>query len=390
MVESAALLVDDILPEQPIRQWVLSFPFPLRFLLASRPEMMSKVLGVVYRTVSTHLIKKAGQTKKTAQTGAVTLIQRFGSALNLNLHFHSLFLDGVFIESGTATPKFKRTQAPTGSELNKLTHTLSHRIARLLERHGFLQRDCVDSYLELDSDLDHCMDHLLGHSITYRIAIGPNQGRKVFTLQTIPPQSEECSSGQAGNVAGFSLHAGVLAQAHERDKLERLCRYIARPAVSEKRLSLMNHGQVRYQLKTPYRNGTTHVVFEPLDFIAKLAALVPKPKVNLTRFHGVFASRNKLRALVTPGKRLKPLAKQSHDEATSPVTRRNAMTWAQRLKRVFNIDMETCVHCGGKIKVIACVEDPVVIKKILTHLEDSFEDRSGSVNGDPRAPPYLI
>lgn len=85
--------------------------------------------------------------------------------------------------------------------------------------------------------------------------------------------------------------------------LERLCRYISRPAVSEKRLSLTLNGNVRYQLKTPYRDGTTQVIFEPLDFIARLAALVPKPRVNLTRFHGVFAPNSKHRAHVTPGKR---------------------------------------------------------------------------------------
>ncbi len=90
-------------------------------------------------------------------------------------------------------------------------------------------------------------------------------------------------------VAGFSLHAGVAARAQERQKLERLCRYIARPAVPEKRLSSTRGGNIRYQLKTPYRDGATHVIFEPLDFIARLAALVPKPRVNLPRFHGVFA-----------------------------------------------------------------------------------------------------
>ena len=84
MAESAALLVDEVLPREPMRQWVLSFPFQLRFLFASRPELMGKVLGIVYRAIASHLIKKAGLTQKTAQTGAVTLIQRFGSALNLN------------------------------------------------------------------------------------------------------------------------------------------------------------------------------------------------------------------------------------------------------------------------------------------------------------------
>ena len=86
MVESAALLVDEVLPHEPMRQWVLSFPYPLRFLLASRPSLMSQALCIVYRVIATHLIKKAGLTHKTARTGAVTLIQRFGSALNLNIH----------------------------------------------------------------------------------------------------------------------------------------------------------------------------------------------------------------------------------------------------------------------------------------------------------------
>ncbi len=86
-------------------------------------------------------------------------------------------------------------------------------------------------------------------------------------------------------MAGFSLHAGVATKAHERDKLERLCRYITRPAVSTKRLSMTRNGAVRYELKTPYSDGTTHVLFEPLDFIAKLVALVPKSRVHLTRFH---------------------------------------------------------------------------------------------------------
>ena len=81
MAESATLLVDEVLPEQPMRQWVFSVLYLLRFLFASRPKVMGRVLGIVYRCIATYLIKKAGFTRKTAQTGAVTLIQRFGSAL---------------------------------------------------------------------------------------------------------------------------------------------------------------------------------------------------------------------------------------------------------------------------------------------------------------------
>jgi hypothetical protein len=214
------------------------------------------------------------------------------------------------------------------------------------------------------------MDQLLGHSITYRIAVGPQQGRKVFTLQTLPAWDDSFGD-EVGKVADFSLHAGVAAKAHERKKLERLCRYISRPAVSKKRLSLTPNGNIRYQLKTPYRDGTTHVIFQPLDFIARLAALVPKPRVNLTRFHGVFAPNSKHRALVTPAKRgkgAKPKASAEQQESM-PVQRRAAMTWAQRLKRVFGIDIETCPTCGGAVRIIACIEDPAVIKTILNHLD---------------------
>ena len=107
--------------------------------------------------------------------------------------------------------------------------------------------------------------------------------RKVFTLQMLPACDEPFDDG-VGKVAGSSLHARVAARADERKKLERLCRYITRPAVSVKRLSLTTLVQVRYELKTPLHDGTTHVIFEPLDFIARPAALVPKPRVILTRY----------------------------------------------------------------------------------------------------------
>jgi hypothetical protein len=188
--------------------------------------------------------------------------------------------------------------------------------------------------------------------------------------------------------AGFSLHAGVAARAWERDKLERLCRYISRSAVSEKRLSLTSAGNIRYKLKTPYSDGTTHVIFEPLDFIAKLASLVPKPKVNLTRFHGVFAPNSKHRTLITPARRGKDRQIGDLKDDKTEGERRAAMTWAQRLKRVFSIDVETCTHCGGAVKVIACVEDQEVIDKILSHLrKKGCLPLPSDVLPETRAPP---
>jgi len=98
----------------------------------------------------------------------------------------------------------------------------------------------------------------------------------------------------------FTPALGVksFANAAEPEKLERLCRYISRPAISEQRLSMTDHGKVRYELKTPYSDGTTHVFFDPIDFIGKLAALIPPPRLNLTRF-GLPASLAFLLLIVT-------------------------------------------------------------------------------------------
>jgi len=108
MAESAALLVDEVLPQRPMRQWVLSVPYQLRFLFASQPKIMSQSLGIVYRAIASYITKQAGCTKASSQTGAVTLIQRFGGAVNLNVHFHMLFLDGVFVGN-----TFKETYVPS-------------------------------------------------------------------------------------------------------------------------------------------------------------------------------------------------------------------------------------------------------------------------------------
>ena len=132
---------------------------------------MGKVLAIVYRAIATHLRRKAGYTKATAQTGAVTLIQRFGGALNLNIHFHILFLDGVYIDGthGSGT-RFHPIKAPTSDELTQLTHTIARRIARYLERQGLLVRDAEVAWLSSSAggeEDEAAIHHLLGSSITY-------------------------------------------------------------------------------------------------------------------------------------------------------------------------------------------------------------------------------
>jgi len=289
MAESARHLVEEVFGPRPVRQWVLSVPVPLRFLFASKPEAIGPVLGIVHRVIAGWLADQAGVDRATAQCGTVTLIQRFGSALNLNVHFHMLWLDGVYepVAARPDKPRLRRARAPTSAQLTQLAGKIAHRVCRHLVRKGWLEGEDESAFLSDSAGGDDGMDGLRMSSITYRIATGKHAGRKVATLQTIPADNGS-PEGDAGKVGGFSLHAGVAAEAHESQKLERLCRYIARPAISEKRLSISPQGRVRYQLKTPWKNGTTHVDFEPVDFIAKLAALVPPPRAHLTRFHGVF------------------------------------------------------------------------------------------------------
>jgi hypothetical protein len=381
MAETAALLVDNILPQQPVRQWVLSLPFALRYLLATRPEVLTQVLGIVYRAISGHLIRKAGLTRASAVTGAVTLIQRFGSALNLNVHFHLLVLDGVYRREGEGRLRFVPVPAPSTEELKRLVQRIAERIGRSLERSGLITRDIENAYLAFDPSEEAAMHGLLGHSITYRIATGPREGQKVFTLQTLPAEPD-APRREVAESSGFSLHAGIAAKASQRDKVERLARYVSRPPVATERLSLTQGGNVRYALKTPYRDGTTHVIFEPEDFIARLVALVPKPRAHLTRYHGAFAPASPDRAQVVPRAGAAAATERAEVSATD---RQRAMSWAQRLRRVFAIDIETCRQCGGRLWVIASIEEPAVIERILEHLGRD----AGSV--DPahpsRAPP---
>jgi ribosomal protein S27E len=358
MIESAAHLVDHVFPEAPVRQWVLTFPFPLRFLLAVDPKALTEVLAVVQRAISTFLIHHADLTVSSgARTGAVTLIQRFGSALNLNPHLHMLFLDGAYTFHGSR-PTFHHARRPVGEELNRLLDRLSHRIVRVLECRGLLIAD--PEHPSLDLVPDSSLDHLQAASVAYRIAVGPHAGRKALTLYSVPPLDEAPNHPLLARLASFSLHAATVCEAHQRSRLERLCRYITRPPIATKRLSVDDRGRVMYRYRHPFRDGSTHVVLEPLDFIARLAALVPRPRLNLTRFHGVFAPNFKHRARIVPHR---PRRMVDSDKPPAP------MNWMQRLKRVFAIDIETCPLCGGKLRVIACIEDPPLIAKILGHVQ---------------------
>jgi hypothetical protein len=145
MAETAAHLVDQVIPRVPVRQWVLSFPIPLRILFAVHPELLSPVLQIIHRLIASFLIKQAGLKRRAADTGAVTLIQRFGSAANLNIHLHCLVLDGVY-RTTEGEPVFQEVRAPTIGELQGLLVKIITRILKLLTRQGYLIEERRMSY----------------------------------------------------------------------------------------------------------------------------------------------------------------------------------------------------------------------------------------------------
>jgi hypothetical protein len=229
MSQTAAHLVDHVISHVPVRQWVLSLPIPLRVLLAAQPELITPVRQVVQGVVTRHLLGQAGLATDEGHSGAVTLIQPFGSAANLNIHLHCLVLDGVY---------------PCGA-------------------------DSAPDFVEAGT-----LRPLQAAAVAYRIVFGPRAGHKVLTVRGAMPHETTARQPLCADVDGFSLHAAARVEAHDRKRLEQLCRYITRLALSDERVQLNTAGQVELKLKTPWRDGTTHLVMSPLEFMQRLAALV--------------------------------------------------------------------------------------------------------------------
>jgi hypothetical protein len=160
--------------------------------------------------------------------------------------------------------------------------------------------------------------------------------------------------------------------ANDRAGLERLCRYVLRPPFAQERLRLRSDGRVALELKTAWHDGTRELVFEPLEFLERLAAMTPRPETNLLICHGLLAPRARWRARVVVYGRVEPAPTPpppaaGPGEAGAPSTA-PGWTWAALMHRAFAIDVLACPNCGGRLRLIATLHDPVVIRKLLAHL----------------------
>jgi hypothetical protein len=354
MSDTSARLVDDTFPEGvPVRQWVLSLPMQIRYRLAYDGKLLSAVLRVFLRVVNTWYRKKGLESGILEPVGgSVTFAQRFGSALNLNPHFHCLLLDGTFNQK---TGVFHDAPALRDEDVKQIVETIAHRVIRLLEKRGVLG----DTF-EYD---EFAQEHPMLAGMTFastkmQVAGGERAGRPVRRVLQDP--SEGIKTGElCYGSRGFSLHAATRIPAGDKVSLERLCNYVARPPLAAGSLQKISDDEYSFKLKTPWSDGTTHLVFSPMELIEKLSALIPPPRQNLVRYHGVLAPNAKLRSKVVPQKPDEEELRKTWGKS------KHRLLWAALLARTFRLEMEVCSHCGGKMRLVAAITDPVSIKTYL-------------------------
>ena len=282
----------------PMRQWVLSLPIRVRWVLARRPALMGRVLAIFLRALSRWQRRRGRDVGVRGTAGAVTFVQRFSSALRLNIHFHVVAPDGVFVRTDDGAVSFRRLPPPEDADVEQLLRLCAVRMLRLL------RKEVGDSEPERDA---------------------------LAVLDAASLSSPVPASGEAPRpkrltsfLEGFSLHAGVRLHENDRSGLEQLCRYgacAARPplaserssrprrlrgAIALSRLSNLGDGRVAYRMKRPLPDGRTQLVLTGVELLRKLvrrtaalgeraklaasaaAPLVPPPRCHLLRFQGVF------------------------------------------------------------------------------------------------------
>ena len=367
MADTARRWVEGLLPHVPYRQWVLTLPFPLRFRLAWDHELLGRVLDLFQRAVGMRLRARArARGCPGGRHAAVTVVQRFGSSLNLNVHFHSLVAEGVWVD-GEEGPRFVAVRVGP-DDVEWVVRRVHRMVSRLLGRAGLLDEDVED---QAEADVEHPLQlQVAAASVLGRTALGPRAGRPVRAVgrrrRTEPLTRAENRARRRrmqSAVGGFDLQAGVRIAAHHRHKLEHLARYILRPAVSTERLKALPDGRFVYELRRPWADGTTGFLFDPHELMEKLVALIPMPRGNLVRYHGGFAPRAAGRAALVPaGANDKPSTTQQAGDVP------NRLPWADLLRRVFLVDVLRCTRCGGRRRVLEAVTDPAAAARILMHL----------------------
>jgi Putative transposase/Transposase zinc-binding domain len=299
MANVAAHLVDRVLPDVPVRQYVLTLPYELRRLAAFKADVLTALARIFVEAVFARYRSRAGcDGIESPQCGSVNFVQRFGS-LNLHVHFHLLALDGVFARDARGGLVFHPAEAPTAADLEAIVARTARRSIAWLRKRGYID----DSPLEARSNeepaqtaLDACAAIAMGRG---NVSTLPRDG----TQDDGHGAAEERPDKPALAVErdGFNVHAGVRTEAGDDLGRERLARYGARPPLSLERLRRLPGGRVAYRLKyvDRGRRGKNRVM-TGIEFMARLAAIIAPPRYPLVRFAGVLAPRSAWRREVVP------------------------------------------------------------------------------------------
>lgn len=454
MAETAANLVDHVLPEIPYRHYVLSLPPPLRFMLAYDAPACSLVLdlflGEVFAWQKRSAKRELGVRRIVdLHGGAVSVLQRAGGSLNLNLHIHSAIADGVFFAPGLdgggdvggserasqAPPRFVALPAPSQPELDQLAWQLYLRTRKVLGDMGKSWE--YDNAAALDSEAVALTER---EPLLVDCATASMQGMELFGARAgkhqlllgadfVDHETKAASSGRPRPPHGFDIHASTRVSAADRGGLERMCRYLLRPPLSNDRVKIQGNGRVRVAFVRPWQDGTSHVTLDPLTFISRLVALVPPPRVHQIRYHGILAPRSRLRPLVLPASAREsdrqsssaampaqqplpnvgvdasgqtqadpaavepPASSQTSHAPAEPhgnaKSRPQRIAWARLLRRAGGYDMETCPECGAVLETVQCVLSAEGIARVLARMGGSEDSRGrlGAPVPPARGPP---
>jgi len=373
MAEAVEHLVDHVLPHAPYRQWVLTFPFALRFWLAANNRLLSKINKIATSEIGKFYVKKAETDGVNAPLpGAITFIQRSGSALNAALHLHILSLDGAYATSAIegVAPRFHALTGPSDEDVGLVVEKIAKRSVKLLRRHGYLDSD-GEFVMRPDAD-DMFQDNAaitaaLGASVQSKIAFGPRAGqlvRKIGKGFGFEEEAPLVKGTKCATINGFNLQAATFIGALDRRRLEELVAYVTRPPLATDRLSINENGDLVYRMKRVFSDGTRAVLLSPMELIEKLCAMVPPPRAHQALYTGVFSSRSKWRNLVV----LEPKARKGFNPETVDKKKVKNHQRAKLLKRIFKIDVGVCPKCGNEMEIRSSVHERESIQRYMRHL----------------------
>jgi hypothetical protein len=274
----------------------------------------------------------------------------------------------VYVRDAQGALAFHALGEPSADDVAQVAAWTHAAIVRVLERHGRSLEGVSDTEDEIAHE-QPVLASLYGASTTDVQLLGAAPGQKtsklvrpVHLVPTLPQLVAE--------VGGVNVHATAALDGRDRPRLERLCRYVARPPLAQDRLEMHGDGGVRYRFKAAWKDGTHAVLLDPLDFIARLCALIPSPRFHTVRYHGVLAAHSSGRREVVPGRRPKkqlelPLFQAAHAPLEPPPASRHPWDWL--LKRVFAADLSVCpvAGCDGRMRIVDVVTQPDEIARAL-------------------------